>query len=398
MLRAILRASSETSPVGSSNGTTVSTSAPPTPAPKAATVARSRFTWTSKALVIGRLVTAWIRVRGSGTSHSSAIRAQRRRAARSFAIVANCSSVAASRSSTRPKPCSAGMPAASSVRSTAAPRASSQPSSWPSEAPSSCTVVASTTTARTPACSPSRAKAASSVVVGGTQVAVGVQRAERDQGLGLLEGRRLEHDRREVEPDAVERRGEVGPDLVGEQPEAAGAGLQVAHGGRAVPGRPGADVPAARARGPPRRGEVVEQVRRAERRDRDAVVRRAGRAPTTRRRRDRRHGGDGTSAARRLPPSPSRPGTSRPRERPAAASRARAAGPAAHRAHRRPQRPRRPSCPQGRSAATARATRWDVRHPGRDQRPYGVRRQASVRLSRSLSRNPILLPSHTSGS
>ena len=79
---------------------------------------RSRFTWTSKALVIGRLVTAWIRVRRVGARRtSSAIRAQSRRAARSFAIVANCSSVAASRSSIRPKPCSAAMPASSSVRS-----------------------------------------------------------------------------------------------------------------------------------------------------------------------------------------------------------------------------------------------------------------------------------------
>ena len=95
MLRAIRRPKVSERPRGLSNGTTVIASAPPTPAEKAATVVRSMLTQGSYLLSIGRLVTACCRWSIGETPHSSRIRAQSCRAARSLAIVGNCSSVAA---------------------------------------------------------------------------------------------------------------------------------------------------------------------------------------------------------------------------------------------------------------------------------------------------------------
>ena len=75
-------------PSGLSNGSTVTLSAPPTPAAKAATVVRSMFTQGSYLLIIGRLVTACRRMLAAGVaSLSSSTRAHSRRAARSLAIV-----------------------------------------------------------------------------------------------------------------------------------------------------------------------------------------------------------------------------------------------------------------------------------------------------------------------
>ena len=97
VLRAIRRANASGAPSAASNGSTVTASAPPTPAANAATVVRSMFTQGSYLLIIGRLVTACCRwPAASGVpSLSSATRLQSRRAARSLAIVGNCSSVAA---------------------------------------------------------------------------------------------------------------------------------------------------------------------------------------------------------------------------------------------------------------------------------------------------------------
>jgi hypothetical protein len=95
VLRAIRRPNASGVPRGLSKGTTVTASAPPTPAANAATVVRSMFTQGSYLLIIGRLVTAcWCWSRTSAPL-SSRIRAQSLRAARSLAMVVNCSSVAA---------------------------------------------------------------------------------------------------------------------------------------------------------------------------------------------------------------------------------------------------------------------------------------------------------------
>ena len=95
VLRAIRRPNASGTPSGLSKGSTVTASAPPTPAAKAATVVRSMFTQGSYSLIIGRLVTACWRWPRSVASLSSRTRAQSRRAARSLAMVGNCSSVAA---------------------------------------------------------------------------------------------------------------------------------------------------------------------------------------------------------------------------------------------------------------------------------------------------------------
>ena len=95
MLRAIRRPNASGGPSGLSKGSTVTASAPPTPAAKAATVVRSMFTQGSYLLIIGRLVTACWCCSRTLVPLSSRTRAQSRRAARSLAIVVNCSSVAA---------------------------------------------------------------------------------------------------------------------------------------------------------------------------------------------------------------------------------------------------------------------------------------------------------------
>ena len=102
VLRAIRRLNASGSPSRASNGSTVTASAPPTPAANAATQVRSMFTHGSYLVIIGREVTACSTIwRLSGAAPlSSSIRAHSRRTARSLAIVTNCSSVAASRNST----------------------------------------------------------------------------------------------------------------------------------------------------------------------------------------------------------------------------------------------------------------------------------------------------------
>ena len=57
VFRAIRRPNASGTPSAVSNGSTVTESAPPTPAAKAATVVRSMFTQGSYLLIIGRLVT-----------------------------------------------------------------------------------------------------------------------------------------------------------------------------------------------------------------------------------------------------------------------------------------------------------------------------------------------------
>ena len=58
VLRAIRRLNASGSPSRESNGSTVTASAPPTPAAKAATQVRSMFTHGSYLVIIGREVTA----------------------------------------------------------------------------------------------------------------------------------------------------------------------------------------------------------------------------------------------------------------------------------------------------------------------------------------------------
>ncbi len=91
VLRAIRREKSSGRPRRVSNGRTVTASAPPTPAPKQASVVRSMFTQGSRRVIIAAEVTAcwrWARSAGSAP-HTSATRDHNRRAARSFAIEEN---------------------------------------------------------------------------------------------------------------------------------------------------------------------------------------------------------------------------------------------------------------------------------------------------------------------
>ena len=84
-------------PSAASNGSTVTASAPPTPAAKPATVVRSMFTQGSRRVIIADEVTAcWRCPAAAGDApHASATRAHSRRAARSLAMVRNWSAVAA---------------------------------------------------------------------------------------------------------------------------------------------------------------------------------------------------------------------------------------------------------------------------------------------------------------
>ena len=73
-----------------SNGKTSTVSAPPTPAPKAASVVRSMFTHGSRWVIIGSDVSACTTAPPlSGSPTTSATRAHSRRAARILAIVMN---------------------------------------------------------------------------------------------------------------------------------------------------------------------------------------------------------------------------------------------------------------------------------------------------------------------
>lgn len=96
MLRAIRRANASGRPSSWSKGSTVTASAPATPAAMQATVVRSMFTHGSRRVIItGEVTTCWCCVPASGAPQASATRAHRRRAARSLAMVRNWSAVAA---------------------------------------------------------------------------------------------------------------------------------------------------------------------------------------------------------------------------------------------------------------------------------------------------------------
>lgn len=96
MLRAIRRAKASGRPSSWSKGSTVTESAPPTPAAMQATVVRSMFTQGSRRVIITGEVTACCRwAPASGAPEASAIRDHSRRAARSLAMVRNWSAVAA---------------------------------------------------------------------------------------------------------------------------------------------------------------------------------------------------------------------------------------------------------------------------------------------------------------
>ncbi len=118
VLRAIRRLNASGSPSRESNGSTVTASAPPTPAAKAATQVRSMFTQGSYLVIIGRDVTACSTIwrLSDAAPLSSSIRAHIRRTARSLAIVTNWSSLAASRNSTSRAASSTATPAPSSAR------------------------------------------------------------------------------------------------------------------------------------------------------------------------------------------------------------------------------------------------------------------------------------------
>ena len=94
-LRAMRRPKASGRPRGRSKGCTVTASAPPTVAAKAATVVRSMLTQGSYALIIGRLVTACCRWSTGPAPQICRSRDQSSRAARSLAMVGNWSSVAA---------------------------------------------------------------------------------------------------------------------------------------------------------------------------------------------------------------------------------------------------------------------------------------------------------------
>jgi hypothetical protein len=103
--------------MATSNGCTSTVSAPPTPAPNAATVPRSMFTHGSRCVIIGSEVSAWTTAAPpSGSPTTSATRAHSRRAARIFAIVMNWSSAAANRKLIWRSAWATGMPASVSAR------------------------------------------------------------------------------------------------------------------------------------------------------------------------------------------------------------------------------------------------------------------------------------------
>ena len=125
VLRAIRRENGVGAPSAASNGATVTASAPPTPAAKPAIVPRSRFTYGSRRVNIVGEVTACCRGAVPGAAPlASSTRDQSRRAARSFAIVGNCSAVAASRNSSSRAAASTSSPAPVSARRYATPAAS----------------------------------------------------------------------------------------------------------------------------------------------------------------------------------------------------------------------------------------------------------------------------------
>ena len=76
-------------------GCTVTASAPPTPAPKQASVVRSMFTHGSRRVIIADEVTACCACGACAAPETSRTRAHSRRAARNLAIVRNWSAVAA---------------------------------------------------------------------------------------------------------------------------------------------------------------------------------------------------------------------------------------------------------------------------------------------------------------
>ncbi len=115
VLRAIRRENGSDAPMAASNGGTVTASAPPTPAAKPATVPRSRFTYGSRRVsMVGDPTACWNC--GAAAPQASVTRDQSRRAARSLAIVGNCSAVAAYRNSSSPAAVSRPSPAATSSR------------------------------------------------------------------------------------------------------------------------------------------------------------------------------------------------------------------------------------------------------------------------------------------
>lgn len=96
VLRAMRRAKASGSPSAWSKGSTVTASAPPTPAASVAIVARSMFTQGSRRVIItGEVTTCCSCAPAPGAPHTSATRAHSRRAARSLAMVRNWSAVAA---------------------------------------------------------------------------------------------------------------------------------------------------------------------------------------------------------------------------------------------------------------------------------------------------------------
>ncbi len=97
VLRAIRRANASGRPSAVSNGSTLTESAPLTPAARQATVVRSMFTHGSRSVIITVDVTAcWRCPAASGAAPTTcATRAQSLRAARNLAMVRNWSAVAA---------------------------------------------------------------------------------------------------------------------------------------------------------------------------------------------------------------------------------------------------------------------------------------------------------------
>lgn len=115
VLRAIRRANASGRPMAWSKGSTVTASAPPTPAASVATVVRSMFTHGSRrAIITGEVTACWSCP--TGAPQTSVTRAHSLRAARSLAMVRNWSAVAAYRNSSCAQACSTDSPASSSSR------------------------------------------------------------------------------------------------------------------------------------------------------------------------------------------------------------------------------------------------------------------------------------------
>ena len=212
---------------------------------------------------------------------SSRTRAQSRRAARSLAIVGNCSSVAARRNSRRAAASSTGRPASTRARR----RLRTDPHRVAEllDVGGPLVVDDGRVDHEAEHAGPRRERRLLAGRRPGVEAEVGAGGELAAGGVGqeALGVDPVEDDRREVEQDALQQRRPVGSGP-GAEPQRRDATLQVDQG--VLVGRDlGADLPPADPRRAATRDEAVEQVRSAERADVDAVERLPGQLPPGRR-------------------------------------------------------------------------------------------------------------------